>query len=802
MRDGFKRWPRVCRALAAAALIVTSAGITAGAIAQTATQPATQSTIQPGAAVPSTGYAAADPSAATPPDARIPQRPQEPRAAKAFAVLETHCARCHQTGKLDKPLASGGLANILEIDNLARNASVVRPGLPDASRLFDVLMTRHTPLDIYGVSTEAEEPRPDDIEAVRDWIKDLSPEVQTCAARKPVQASDIDGWMRDAQRIAGPEAKDLRFISLAHLHNACATDAELSGYRQALTKLLSSLSWAGEAASLNALDPDATLLSFRLSDTGWIGGHWELVQRAYPKALSRVIAADIKNASGVATPLVNGDWLAAAASETPLYYALLGLPSKLSDLAKMNGVDIDQNIKTATARRMAIRSSEVTRGNRLAERHTGGRGGFWLIYDFATSSGDQDIFEHPLGPKATAAVKAPFKPDQVRAMFALPNGFFAYALFDAAGNRIDRVLPGIEKPFRGAESSGLEPGTKAGGNCFACHAGGLKSVRDDFRSFAVPETSPLAKDVRDAALPLFSSDSEMSLLISADAERTRKAFAAAGIDPALTVHGEELVSALARRFRGDADLKAATAEAGLPADVFLNQLAAATGAAAPLARRLQQGVLPRADLDRLFALLKGADAPAEGATAGGFLRDVKTEIGLSLWVDKQRPVAGDLVVVKAEADSDCFLTVVSVDAEGKATVLFPNDFEADNLVSAGTAMSIPKVDSPYQLRFKAGGTETLLARCSTSPAPPTGIEHDFQRQRFTVLGNWENFIQDTLVTDAELRRNPEKAERARTAKAQALSRRQARGERTEQRPDTSPSKALRDGRAVLIIQNG
>ena len=115
-------------------------------------------------------------------------------------------------------------------------------------------------------------------------------------------------------------------------------------------------------------------------------------------------------------------------------------------------------------------------------------------------------------------------------------------------------------------------------------------------------------------------------------------------------------------------------------------------------------------------------------------------------------------------------------------------------------MSIPGANAPFQLRYKAEGSETLLGRCSTSATPPVGIEHDFEHQRFTALGNWENFIEDTLVTESELRANPEKAERARIARSGALKRRQDRGERIEpQRPDVPTEKPLRDGRAVLVL---
>lgn len=732
----------------------------------------------------------------------IPQRPADPKTAKVYAVLEARCARCHQSGKTGLPLASGGLANILSLSSDAANPRLVRPGLPDASRLYDVFSTRHAPLDVYESDAVHQEPQPEEIEIIRSWIKDIPATAQSCKDRIPIKAEDHETLIRDAQRIAGADAKDMRFISLAHIYNACATPVEMTAYRQALTKLLNSLSWAGEAAEINNLGADETLLAFRLADVGWVGGHWDIIQRAYPAALKRDIAADIKTAAGTGLPIINGDWLAAEVSDAPLYYTLLGLPSKLSELAKMNGVDLDQNIRAGTARRMAIRSSVVTRGNRIIERHTGGRGALWISYDFATSSGEQNVFDRPLGPRISATTKYPFKPDQIRAMFPLPNGFFAYAIFDAAGNRIDRVLPGLEKQYSGVGAAALEPGTKAGANCFSCHVGGLKPAKDEFRAFAAAENSPVPNDIRDLAFQIYPSESEMTLLYTADAEKSEVAVKDAGIEPAATLDGEEIVSALARRYRGALDLKAAAAEIGEAPDQFLTSILDKKGAVQPLARRLQQGVLPRDDLDQLFALIKGIDAPVEGSGYGGFLRDAKAEIGLSLWVEKPRPVGGDLVVVKASADNQCYMTIVSIDAGGTATVLFPNDFESDNLVAAGQTISIPAPQSPYQLRFKADGTETLVARCSTSPAPPTGIEHDFDRQRFTLLGNWEAFIQDTLVTDAELRQSPEKAERARIARAAALNRRQQRGARSAQRPDSPFGRNLRDGRAVVIIGAG
>ena len=745
---------------------------------------------------------------------KIPTRPDDPRAAKVYTLLDTHCARCHQAGKTETPLTSGTIANILAISAVASDPLLIRPGLPDASRLYEVIVSRHAPLEIYAGFPQLGEPEPDDIEALRTWIKDLPPASQGCTDRKIMTSADVDQLALAAVTDEKEDARDLRFISLANLYNLCASNADLEGYRQAITKVLNSLSWSNDPAPVTVLGSAGAVLSFKLSDLGWVSGHWDILQRIYPKGLQSAAPDALKTATATDVPVLRADWFADAASKPPLYYALLGIPTKLNELAKINGIDIEQNIKAARARRILVRNSQITRGNRLVERHAGGRGAMWLTYDFASNTGEQDLFERPLGPKASSLVKTPFKPDAVRVAFVLPNGFLGFALFDAAGNRIDRLVPGLEKPLSGGDEGALHDATRAGANCFGCHAHGLKPVRDDFRTFALTEKFTATKDVKDQALALYANDAETLGLWDGDQDRYRNALKAAAVDPDLLIGGIEPINALASRYLAKADAQTTAAQQGLDLASFQKLLTSAPAAAAPLARRLQHGVLARPDLDRLLTLLKGPDeataSPANAKTPSkeaakdlaGVGSDSVGAVRLNVWVDKARPMPGDLISVNAEADSDCFLTIVSIDPAGKATVLFPNDFEPDNLVTANKAVRVPGSEAPYQLRVKETGYETLLAQCSTSPTPPVGIEHDFERQRFTVLGNWENFVHDALVTEADIRRNPDKAERARSARAGALQRRQERGEHTERRQDTAPGRVLRDGRAVVVIGNG
>ncbi len=768
-----------------------------------AANPATGTEVAPVAPNGGTGAPAMPSANATPPvsAATVPPRPEDPRAAKVYSVLETHCARCHQTGKIaSKPVAAGGIANILAVGEIANDPQLVRPGSPDASPLYEVLRSRHGPVEIYA--NEVAEPGPEDLDAVREWIRELSVTPRECPSRTTIKHAATEALIEEALRVERDGSKDLRFVSLVNLYNACVSSEELAAYRQAVTKLMNSLSWAQTPQKLTPLDANGTILSFRLSDFGWVPGHWDVIERKYPKALAVALSDKTRSAAGSAAPVVRADWLADAVSSMSLYYQLLGIPPKLGDLAKMNAVDIDYNLRIARARRTVIRESSITRGNRLAERHPGARGGFWLIYDFATSSGDQDLFEHPLGPKSSPQVKSPFKHDSVRALFALPNGFNAFALFDATGSRIDRILPGVEKPLYDG-SEGTDSGTVTSGNCFGCHKDGLWPVRDAYRARANGVPAAGNKEIQDAALQLSGIDSEMQLVQDGDNEKYRNALRAAGIDPELKIKGQEIISALAGIYRSTVDLAGAAIELGLERETFEAALAKAAGPTGTLARRIQHGRLPRSDAERLLSYLKGVEQSSNSTSDKPIASQANSNaINLNVWIDKVRPAPGDLIAINAEADKDCFLTLINVDAAGKATVLFPNDFEPDNLLSAGKTQRVPGTSAPYQLRIKDEGRETLVAQCSTSPAPPTGIEHDFGRQRFTVLGNWENFVRDSLITDADLRRNPNKAERARSARAQALRRLRESGSRTEERQDTSPGRPVRDGRAVIILGNG
>lgn len=134
-------------------------------------------------------------------------------------------------------------------------------------------------------------------------------------------------------------------------------------------------------------------------------------------------------------------------------------------------------------------------------------------------------------------------------------------------------------------------------------------------------------------------------------------------------------------------------------------------------------------------------------------------IRINLRADRKAYKAGELLTLSIQSDTDCHLTLVSIDGSGRAIVLFPNDLEPDNKLVAGGMRRIPGDGAAYQLRLDTRGQEIISATCTTAARPPLGIEHEFGRRRFTILGDWRKFL--TAALEKEALGEPRRPERRR-----------------------------------------
>ena len=176
------------------------------------------------------------------------------------------------------------------------------------------------------------------------------------------------------------------------------------------------------------------------------------------------------------------------------------------------------------------------------------------------------------------------------------------------------------------------------------------------------------------------------------------------------------------------------AEMWLPPATVAQRLEAAPAPLLVTARRVVAGeAISRPELDKLIAFLDGG-TPRPG--------DLSGQLQIGLWSDKRTYKAGDTATFFVGVNKDCFLTLVNVDRSGRATVLFPNELQPDNQAVAGQTIQVPGAGAAYRFRFKEPGREQIVAICSQTHRAPEGIAHDFERLRFTVLGDWQLFLRE------------------------------------------------------------
>jgi hypothetical protein len=172
-------------------------------------------------------------------------------AGRAESVLRNHCHRCHgQDGS-----SKGGFGYVLDRDRLVARGKVV-PGKPDESEVY--LRVLHGEMPPKG---EKARPAADDVAALRRWIEAGAPAATPVAGKRSfvADADVLHLVTTDLQTLDPQQRPFARYFTLTHLHNAGLPDEELDLCRQALSKLLNSLSWHPRITRPQALDPARTV---------------------------------------------------------------------------------------------------------------------------------------------------------------------------------------------------------------------------------------------------------------------------------------------------------------------------------------------------------------------------------------------------------------------------------------------------------------------------------------------------------------------------------------------------------------
>ena len=479
-------------------------------------------------------------------------------AQDAYAIFQQNCLICHgPDGAFRESL-------LMEHDALISGGSVV-PGNPDDSELYKRLLG---PTGNGARMPLGQKPLPpQSTETIRNWILAGAPDwTTTPATNRP--------FISPAQLLASIESHLIsiepfdrafaRYFTMTHLYNAGETPEILREYRNALSKLVNSLSWGRKIINPQPIDPQATIYYIDLRHYEWDRNDaWTTIEAAYPYHISFQAPAKLERRNQLGrlqrhcksdVPALHIDWFIATASTPPLYHELLSLPWTVRELESRLEVDVANNLVNAPGVRVwraGFNNSGVSTNNRAVERHTSRYGAYWKSYDFVGSVGTRNIFTHPLS----------FTHDGGEVIFNLPNGLQGYYLVNASGIRLDEAPINIV-----SNPAASDPTVRNGISCIGCHTAGVKTFEDQVRSVIQSNANPPYDKAQ--ALRLYVDKANMNVLVSEDLNRYRDALEATGN----TFRGVEPISRFHEAFRAPVDADYAAAVVGLKTETFLERV--------------------------------------------------------------------------------------------------------------------------------------------------------------------------------------------------------------------------------------
>ncbi|MDO8881803.1 cytochrome c, partial [Pseudotabrizicola sp.] len=491
----------------------------------------------------------------------------------ADRVMDQHCRTCHGPGQRNDRTFP-----MHDIADMAMDKATVTPGDPDKSPVYASIALNRMPLGTKLTPAE--------LDAIKAWIVALG-EVKAAppAAVTPVASAEpvavnparpnpdvtvprfvggdftqiMMAGVADLQRLNDRDRRFARYFSFADTELP-ELDCTAEGMKRnpmaflhaGLNKFINSISRAARLAKVTPVDgTDGALVRIDIRDYGWSEDDWAAIStglytqgaveagfspeswadlaRVYPYAMdptSDSLLRVLADSTGAPVPLLGASWFTHVASEAPYYDMFLRLPEDIRILEQRMGVDVDRNIQSGEVIRagMLEGASGVSDHNRMLERHDLPRGGYyWKSYDFAGSSGEQSLLQHPDGPRElsyTASGTAAFEHDGGEMIFSLANGLQGYYLSTNLGERL-LVGPTSIVSFRNKPiGKGVE--IENARSCFDCHENGMIRKADQVRKF-IESSNSYTRDQREILLEMYVPNEELDQWYQQDT----KAFLAA-----------------------------------------------------------------------------------------------------------------------------------------------------------------------------------------------------------------------------------------------------------------------------------
>jgi mono/diheme cytochrome c family protein len=511
------------------------------------------------------GCAPTDPTPATDPDGAQPSddRP-DPASELALArgaaenVLRANCGQCHGPA-LTPANARAGMNYIDDMDQLVENGKITP--LSSADSLIVVRMKNGS---MPPVGSTGPRPSSRDIDTVAEFIDNpvFWPDYRPATAcdGQFISIDDVYSEVQsDVRSLEGRDRPFARYLTLTNRYNAGVCSPALDRDRFAMNKLVNSLSTDSSVTAPVAIDDNQLVYRIDLRDYGWdeqvnVGGQrfddgWEAIIAASPYAIPFVgdEADDLRNQTLTDVTIMSADAMLDAAALGDTYYALIGVDTNrsLGDFIDSLGIDVAGDLDDGTAARAGTTRSQISREDRVIERHEIGvrQGAFWQSFDVEAGGGDS-IFTDPFG----------FNQGGTEAIFTLRNGMLGYIIGDANDNIVGEsnvLLDTFQDDFVARTSV----------SCSNCHSQGFNNVVDEVKPFVLENRRRFQRDDFEGVEQLYPDPADFAQLIESDSSNYLVALRRAE----LPVTGSDPVAATYLRFNLDVDLATAAGELGVTA---------------------------------------------------------------------------------------------------------------------------------------------------------------------------------------------------------------------------------------------
>ncbi|MGF1649651.1 MAG: DUF4384 domain-containing protein [Hyphomicrobiaceae bacterium] len=708
-----------------------------------------------------------------------PDSPGESAQPEAVATITgfiaTHCRACHAEPSTTSVPIPG--ASDLSERLARRDPTLLIAGDADRSRIYQVLFERHGAPWQTLLDVEPKRPSASSVADFRRAIEALRGETGDvpCSSlpRPASQLSLADLVSRDAA--AHGHAPSRRYLSLANLTSSCSAPQRLDRALDAIKHGLMGLTWWGQGSPdnearpvfrvLSAADRQPDVLVIDIDRLGWSAEIWDEIAASAKAPVLPASPPIETETSGPATPsdgrIIAADAFLREAKRHDAYSRLLNLPGTVDELANRLGIE-DFDLKAGVA--ATIGDARMVGAPRRVSRWPTRYGALWLAETqppaapasvtppaaaAAPARAQRTQRGRAVRDEATDAWLSPPTPAGQRALlsrtfahFHLPSGVIAFAMFEPDG-RLAQSAAGRD----------YDADARA---CATCHAQGPRlGSRHGTEAQPPPADALTAMAVADReAINTAQSEAFGAIARWADVVRMLNAsesalsISAVAASAGLTV--DELSAVLSARARAG-DRRAHHLASGnvLPRRIgehFIRDLLEDGPVVRSRERERAAGDTPQVQPQP-----KEARSDWERSRAPPARGDASFETGL-LTLRLVQPGTGTLdlaigteVAFEIETDRPCFPTLINVDVDGRARVLFPSAFEPATRIEPGTRHRVPGHDAPYALRTDKAGRDRFIALCSETEAPILAILPDPDREVFSLLGDWVEHLERASV---------------------------------------------------------